>query len=488
MKSKLENIYKAQQLLVAVGHKKTITNVAKLYGCSPRQIRKILEANKTDYLEVTSTVDTALSYGVVPSSNGHTPHYPVEKRDQPTNQLLLASLLLPCLDADSSVDLTRISSSDVLAVLAIPVLESHGFIHPTSSFVNKLQYSKSIIGYYQATVYSDGNVPFDNKHLDWLLRNDGKGLFLKLFIRSKHYKVGLETKSTTLTPFMKHTVTPEIIDLFLKLDVNKVNSLPTDIHLTSTHLRNLNSRDILVLLTNVIGSDGSGGYVVNYKDTETDRQFSRKYNIFTSIKSASRKVLGYTNYDMSAALQSIVFNFIDITPYPQHKALIDDKHSFRASVANETGKTIADVKVILTAADNGKKYSNLSERSPILAEYVKEAASIATTFIEHITTINPKIANRAKKMAKPIYKRVFDVDGSFSWKPVKGSVNIYSLFFFMWTQIERQIRNAMVSCFKDTHKVREVHDAVYSQEIIDSAVLEEAITNQTGLIIKIEVD
>ena len=57
--------------------------------------------------------------------------------------------------------------------------------------------------------------------------------------------------------------------------------------------------------------------------------------------------------------------------------------------------------------------------------------------------------------------------------------NKYSLFFFVWTQIEREIRHAMMGCFSGF--VHEVHDAVYSKEVVDISILE-----QTGILVKIE--
>lgn len=62
--------------------------------------------------------------------------------------------------------------------------------------------------------------------------------------------------------------------------------------------------------------------------------------------------------------------------------------------------------------------------------------------------------------------------------------NKYSLFFFIWTQIEREIRHSMMSCFEGF--VHEVHDAVYSKEIVEISLLEQKVLEHTGIKVKIE--
>ena len=85
-------------------------------------------------------------------------------------------------------------------------------------------------------------------------------------------------------------------------------------------------------------------------------------------------------------------------------------------------------------------------------------------------------------------KRIFEFDKR-SEKWVKTDrIKQFSKFFLNWTQIEREIRNVMVSCFKSKIDTREVHDAVFSKEIISPKILEEAICTQLGLTIKVSKD
>jgi len=63
-----------------------------------------------------------------------------------------------------------------------------------------------------------------------------------------------------------------------------------------------------------------------------------------------------------------------------------------------------------------------------------------------------------------------------------------SVFFFIWTQYEREIRHAMMSCFDTPEACHEVHDAVYSMEDIDTSHIEAEVLESTGFSIKISKD
>jgi hypothetical protein len=269
------------------------------------------------------------------------------------------------------------------------------------------------------------------------------------------------------------------MDILSTLPFSVIKPHKTDIIVPFKVSTSIPARDLFTLLSSLKGVSTSG-YIVSYN--ETDRQYSRKYNLFTIISSATRKQLGYYNYDIDAALQSIVSNFINMDSYPLHKALIADKHTIRGQISLETGKSIPEVKTILSAADNGKKYKELQTKSPMLVKYVEESSRLADEFNTELLSINESMGLRAYDLAKPIFVRVWSKrkKGDFKWVATDQK-NKYSHFFFGWTQIEREIRDAMISCFTDKDDTREVHDAVYSKELIDYSVIETAISNQTGL-------
>jgi len=63
-----------------------------------------------------------------------------------------------------------------------------------------------------------------------------------------------------------------------------------------------------------------------------------------------------------------------------------------------------------------------------------------------------------------------------------------SIYFFIWTQWERQIRESMMSCFNNPSSCHQVHDAVYSKQIIDSVTIEEKVLEYTGFKVQISTD
>lgn len=188
-------------------------------------------------------------------------------------------------------------------------------------------------------------------------------------------------------------------------------------------------------------------------------------------------------------MQTIVSHFVNIDNYPMHKFLIEDKHTFRAYLMSDLDKKLDEVKQILSSADNGKQHRNLCEYSDILRHYVNEASTLVDMFLQTIEKQNPDLMTVATSHAKQLYEIIaWEEKVGFDKKQPKlqksAEFNKYSLFFFVWTQIEREIRHAMMSCFEGF--VHEVHDAVYSKEVVEISVLEQAVLNQTGISVKIE--
>jgi hypothetical protein len=188
-------------------------------------------------------------------------------------------------------------------------------------------------------------------------------------------------------------------------------------------------------------------------------------------------------------MQTIVAHFVDMDNYPMHKRLIEDKYAFREELCWVLNKNMDEVKQIISAADNGKPYRDLCECSSILQEYVQEASTLVDSFLEVIQEHNPDLLDVAKVHAKHIFEIIaWEKKAGFAKKQPKlqktPAFNKYSLFFFVWTQIEREIRHAMMNCFSGF--VHEVHDAVYSKEVVDISILEQTVLEQTGISVKIE--
>jgi len=195
-------------------------------------------------------------------------------------------------------------------------------------------------------------------------------------------------------------------------------------------------------------------------------------------------LLGYINYDISTCMQAIVAHYVDMTKYPAHQALLDDKHAFRHQIAHELGIDLKQAKENLSAADNGKKFRSQLNHSPSLKGYVNESEAMVDEFLLKINALYPEKMKVALTHAKHYWKFIaYDYDTKEAKLQDQGPKK-FSIFFFTWTQMERQIREAMMSCFRGY--VHEVHDAVYSKEDVDISVLENAVLKQTGIAVKIE--
>ena len=79
-------------------------------------------------------------------------------------------------------------------------------------------------------------------------------------------------------------------------------------------------------------------------------------------------------------------------------------------------------------------------------------------------------------------------ESKYEFKVNEDKYKESSLFFFIWTQFERQIRESMMSCFDDPKACHQVHDAVYSRQQIKLSTMEEKILNDTGFKVIISGD
>lgn len=389
----------------------------------------------------------------------------VPKKCIPTpNQIACAALDLPCLDHIPYITPNKDTTITLFGSCLVHGLTEAKLLPKDLPWTQKIDYAQAVTECVLRVCYS-GSIHSKNKSLRTLQTSDATYNFTKLFERKGSYTPGKSSFKYWTTDITDTIVLPSALSYFSKLEFNVIQPNPADLLIDKDLLNSLkDGRGIVALLTGIKGVNSEGKYVINY--TETDRQESRKYNTFTSISPETRKHLGYINYDLSAALQRIVFNELPVVAFPAHKQLLDDKAKFRKDLSEELEKDISEVKTLLTAADNGQQKSHLMSKSKLFSKYVDESEKMVKDYIDIFKAKYPDKYTIALKYA--------------------NQDNIYSIFFFCWTQIEREIRDVMTGCFADQNDVREVHDAVYSKEEIDCSVLEKAIKSQLGLDLIVE--
>ena len=387
---------------------------------------------------------------------------------------------------DSNFNLNGLSSSILMSLVLQMALGQRKWFHHATSMGKVSSYCGHLNGAIQGIVATN-RLHSKNVHLEYLFKQDRQFTFTQLFERYDRYINGIQSYKYRLTPLM-YAVLADAINIFiqLELELSKVPARESDIIMTAEMLTDINPRDIFILLNHLCGIDEEGNYII--RNEIVDRQKSRVYSLMTSIKSDTREKLGYINYDISACMQTIVSHFVDMSRYPRHQALIDDKRVFRQSLADALNVDTDKVKEMLAAADNGSKHVRLSERSETLRAYIIEAENMVDEFMAYMKEHNPDLIVNATSYAKHEMEivRWEKKKGYTKEQPVfdRGELNKYSLFFFVWTQIEREIRYAMMSCFHGF--VHEVHDAVYSKEELPLELLEQAVLDKTGMVVKIE--
>jgi hypothetical protein len=383
-------------------------------------------------------------------------------------------------DVNADIDITRYDIKDILMCCVLLALKDLSIINGSFKTSKQIDYANHILGAYIKSVTGAGNIKSKNKHIRWLNEKDTLQLKAKLFETSS-YQAGVSSMIYTPTEFaenifqtafeliksldFKHDDTVVMQDLDFRLDINLLSSLKL--------------RDIMLILNQCVAYNN--GFII--RPDLTDCHYGRVYSIFTSISAITRKQLGFINYDIGSALQTICLQLVsDASIYPLHLELSNNKQTFRQRVSDETGKDLAWVKQELSSADNRdtmpKKYANY----PTLKAYFEEALILR---VEVINSAEEVMLLRAKNFAKSKFKIVWiDREPKFEFDGKKES----SIFFFLWTQWERKIRKSMMSCFDNPNNCHQVHDAVYSMEDIDPCILESKVLSDTGFKVKISKD
>ncbi|WP_434579772.1 hypothetical protein MLC52_06990 [Sulfurimonas sp. NW15] len=404
---------------------------------------------------------------------------PVNRNITPIQRIYMALGYSFDKHSDYDIDIEEVDFKSLLHVLTMMALRDEKFLRGNFTQHKQLRYGEHIFEAYVKAVSGSGNIKAKNKHIRWLNEQDTLQLKTKLF-DTANYQAGVHSMKYTPTVIMDKIITKvyKYVKL-LKFKEHSVKLQPLDFKFNLSKIDKIRMRDALLLLNNSIGfSDGS--FII--RPTLQDTQHSRVYSVFTSISSDTRKLLGFTNYDIGSALQTICLQLVDNPKnFPLHKELADNKVAFRTKVMSETDMDMEWVKKELSKIDNLDNMPKKYKLYPTLEAYYKEALKLRVEILDNTEELT---YSRAHEYAKPNWKAIWKV-GKKEPDFVEDGKKEVSIFFFIWTQYEREIREAMMSCFSTPEACHQVHDAVYSKEDIDSKIIEDYVLDQTGFEVKI---
>jgi hypothetical protein len=223
--------------------------------------------------------------------------------------------------------------------------------------------------------------------------------------------------------------------------------------------------------------------------SSTNPDHGRHYNIFTRLRSDERKGLGYINYDISGGIQIISFSIL-YKYEPSWYQAVDDlmdaypmifsygwfpeyKKQLRADLAAQLDISVDEVKQLLTAYANGSNKS--IGKNDLLQQFRDESDRLRREVIVAVETHNQWLRKQAESQSKHSFPEDFDWENRDEDDGMARQKS--SVFFFIWTYFEKQIRDAMLSVVDDGIPV---HDAIYSKHKLPFHVFTDAIEKQTG--------
>ena len=351
-----------------------------------------------------------------------------------------------------------------------------------------------------------------SKLLKYLLEATNNVTFVdKLFKRSDSYKTGKYSKVWSLTAKGEEVVEEAVNKTVSWLGSNNVPVFPEHIRgyicggksgtsplqppicftISLQSLPNMSLISMLHILNHSEPSSTPGYINVTLENlSSTDETLGRDYNIFTRLRSAERKALGYINYDISGGIQIISFSILyknlnDPNLFEKYPMLFNYAHDpaykqdLRVEVSKALNISIDDVKSLLTAYANGSDKN--SDKHPKLKEFAEESDLLRKEVIAITAEKNPDILAHAQNQSKKSFPDDLD------WMAVEEedpqlSRDKASVYFFIWTWYEKQIRDAMLSLVSDGIPV---HDAVYSKQKLPCTDFEDVVLKQTGFEVKI---
>ena len=384
-------------------------------------------------------------------------------------------------DTNTVFDITTLTAHSILSSMTTLALKDLGIIPKSINFQKQIKYGEVVFNVYLKVINGSGRIKSTNPYMRWFNEEDTLQLKSQLFTTSAHsYQAKIHSMQYEPTALAER-IFQSALTLLLAIDFkeNKITPQSLDFVAPIALLHKIRFRDTMLLLSQCIGY--SNGFVI--RPQLMDEQYSRVYSVFTSIGSETRKQLGFINYDIGSALQTICMHLVtDPSKYPLHQQLVSDRHKFRNQIADEANQNIAWVKEELTSADNRENMPNRYNKIPTLKAYFTEALELRK---EIIASAEPLILERAMAFAKPEWTKVWDQQEKKHHFIDTGRRKESSVFFFIWTQWERQIREVMMSCFDDPSACHQVHDAVYARQIIDPKVIEAVVLEQTGFRVQI---
>jgi hypothetical protein len=383
--------------------------------------------------------------------------------------------------------------------------------------------------------------PIHHQHKDanYLLTGLNKAGFVdKLFKRSDSYKSGNYAKKWQLLPLAYQVVELSVnhlldyIQQYAQLSTNQLSLSPQHIppliclgksdnqlaqatsttELTTTtsavivttnnnadchflvsyqQLHQLSFSSLLMLLNQAEFSPYQHYLAVSLANLgQTDASIGRSYNVFTSLKSAERKALGYINYDISSAIQIISFGllyryghnpelFSQFSSIFQYGFDTEFKQQFRNTISQDLNMPLADVKALLTAYANGSTKD--SDKHPLLNSFSEDSDLLRREVISTIAQYEPAVLKLAIDQSKHSFDEKMDWVSTRRLDDATERAKS-SVFFFIWTYYEKQIRDAMLSVVPDGITV---HDAIYSRHQVPLEAFEKAILEQTGFEVKV---
>ncbi len=353
------------------------------------------------------------------------------------------------------------------------------FLHILNTEQKIRTFGKHLFTVYLASATKNGFIRSEDTALRYFSDNkDIEKLFLYFFDKEKTQMNVFKHYNTYVPTDAIHKVSEDIYAFIRGLEYEE----PEDENITETgdifsfdfdRLVMIDIRDRMLILSRAIGVK-EGRVWVNIGND--DNGFNRVYNLINTIKSKSR--LELIEYDVGACQQTILMNVVnDWESYPLHLKLLRDKVDFRNKIGQILHCDYDEAKVHITAISNGRKltYYKKAVEQEKLKEFHEEAQRLATAFVEIVKTNYADVYEGAEKLAKEAKKnQQISVNGK----------KYYGHLFHMYAYFERQIREAMKSCF--TQPTYDVHDAVYSREVLDPQILVDAVLEQTGFKVLIE--
>ena len=385
-------------------------------------------------------------------------------------------------DASKTINIMKYSFKKNFEVFTMLALRDLKLIPNSFTFRKQLKYGEHVFSVYYKVVTGSGRIQSSQKNVRWLNESDVKQLKAKLF-KTSGYRPGVNSMKYEPTELMEMIISRVFQFLHLvEFEKHEITPKSLDFTVPRQLLSEIRLRDVMILLSDCINYDN--GFII--RPNLMDKYYSRVYSCFTFISGDTRKLLGFCSYDISAALQTICLQLVeDPSIYPLHQELMNDKYRFRAKVQEETGKDYKWVKKELSKINNEKDtMPKRYEKSPTLKAYYKEAMILRKKIL---ASAEPLIYSRAKEFARPLWKSYWNpVKNDYDWIIIGKKES--GIFFYIWTQWERQIRECMMSCFDNPSACHQVHDAVYSKQKIDPVLIEQKVLEETGFKVQISTD